>query len=119
MSVNSTSPSTLFGGTWEQLQNRFLLGAGSSYTAGRTGGNATSSLTVNGVAQIFPDGEWLEMNTKTTSSWSANYYLGEEGRGGSGTDSGYSYTKGVNVTGTASGSTLPPYLVVYMWKRTA
>lgn len=29
MSVNSTSPATLFGGTWEQLPGRFLLGSGS------------------------------------------------------------------------------------------
>ena len=47
MSVNSTSPATLFGGTCTQLQNRFLLGAGSSYTAGATGGEATHTLTVS------------------------------------------------------------------------
>lgn len=28
MSVSSTSPASLFGGTWEQIQNRFLLAAG-------------------------------------------------------------------------------------------
>lgn len=47
MSVISTNPSTLFGGTWQQLQNRFLLGAGSSYSNGATGGEATHKLTVN------------------------------------------------------------------------
>ena len=47
MSVNSTSPATLFGGTWQQLQNSFLVGAGSNYTAGSTGGSATHSHTVN------------------------------------------------------------------------
>ena len=47
MSVNSTNPGTLFGGTWTQLQNRFLLGAGSSYTNGATGGEATHTLTTN------------------------------------------------------------------------
>lgn len=46
-SVNSTNPATLFGGTWEQLQNRFLLGAGSSYTNGATGGASTVSLTAS------------------------------------------------------------------------
>lgn len=44
MSVNSTSPSTLFGGTWEKLENRFLLGAGSSYSLGATGGEASHTL---------------------------------------------------------------------------
>ena len=28
MSVNSTDPSTLFGGSWEQIQDRFLLASG-------------------------------------------------------------------------------------------
>ena len=43
-SINSTSPATLFGGTWEQIQGRFLLSANSSYTAGSTGGAATITL---------------------------------------------------------------------------
>ena len=45
MSVNSTSPSSLFGGTWVQLKDRFLLGAGDTYSAGATGGAATHTLT--------------------------------------------------------------------------
>ena len=40
MSVNSTDPSTLFGGSWEQIQDRFLLASGVSYTSGSTGGSA-------------------------------------------------------------------------------
>ena len=45
MSVNSTSPATLFGGTWQRIQDRFLLSAGSTYSAGATGGEATHTLT--------------------------------------------------------------------------
>lgn len=48
MSVNSTSPATLFGGTWSQLKDRFLLGAGDTYTAGNTGGAASVSYTPAG-----------------------------------------------------------------------
>ena len=47
MSVNSTSPATLFGGTWEQIQDVFLLAAGSTYTAGDTGGSASHTLIVD------------------------------------------------------------------------
>jgi microcystin-dependent protein len=47
MSVVSTSPAELFGGTWEQLKDRFLLGAGDTYTAGDTGGAANHTLTVD------------------------------------------------------------------------
>ena len=45
MSVNSTSPATLFGGTWERIKDRFLLAAGDAYAAGGTGGEATHTLT--------------------------------------------------------------------------
>ena len=48
MSVASTSPATLFGGTWEQLKDRFLLGAGDTYTAGNTSGAASQSYTPAG-----------------------------------------------------------------------
>ena len=41
MSTSSTSPATLFGGTWTQLEDCFLLTAGQTYTAGDTGGAAS------------------------------------------------------------------------------
>ena len=41
MSVNAVNPSNLFGGEWEQIQNRFLLAAGTNYNNGTTGGSAT------------------------------------------------------------------------------
>lgn len=48
MSVNSTSPATLFGGTWVALnEGRVLIGAGSSYPAGSTGGEANHTLTTD------------------------------------------------------------------------
>ena len=45
MSVNDVDPSALFGGTWEQLEDCFLLASGSNYDVGATGGSATVSLT--------------------------------------------------------------------------
>lgn len=51
MSINSTDPATLFGGTWERITGRFLLAAtdngssGASQAAGNTGGAATVKLT--------------------------------------------------------------------------
>ena len=41
MSVNSTNPGSLFGGTWEQIEGKFLLACDSTYTAGSTGGNSS------------------------------------------------------------------------------
>lgn len=45
MSINSTNPSVFFGGTWEQIEDTFLLCAGDTYLAGSTGGEATHVLT--------------------------------------------------------------------------
>lgn len=45
MSVNNANPGTLFGGTWERIQGKFLLGASSGHGAGSTGGAESVTLT--------------------------------------------------------------------------
>lgn len=45
-SINNTSPSTLFGGQWVAIQDRFLVGAGEAYSGKATGGEATHKLTI-------------------------------------------------------------------------
>lgn len=107
MSVNSASPATLFGGTWEQLENRFLLGAGSTYANGAIGGAATVALTVN----EMPAHTHTTLRSKTGNS-GTNVYIPAT----SGTESP------VETTSSGSGeahNNMPPYLAVYMWKRTA
>lgn len=47
LSVNSTNPSTLFGGSWEQIKDCFLLACGDTYSSNTTGGEATHTLTTN------------------------------------------------------------------------
>lgn len=44
-STQPTNPTDLFGGTWIQIKDTFLLTAGDIYTAGSTGGNATHTHT--------------------------------------------------------------------------
>lgn len=41
MNTTNVNPSTLFGGTWTQIKDRFLLSAGDTYENGSTGGSAT------------------------------------------------------------------------------
>ena len=48
MCTNAASPAILFGGEWERLKDRFLLGAGDTYEAGATGGAASQSYTPGG-----------------------------------------------------------------------
>lgn len=88
MSANSTSPATLFGGTWTQIQDQFLLCAGSTYSAGSTGGSATMahthSVTPAGtnagtaitIAQMPKHGHAVYVWDKAGTSGNAYYYNG-------------------------------------------
>lgn len=44
MSTENVSPASFLGGTWNPINNVFLLAQGSSYSAGGTGGEATVGL---------------------------------------------------------------------------
>lgn len=132
MNVNSTNPGTLFGGTWEQIQGRFLLGMSSSYPAGSTGGEATHTLTPSELPEhihqvsenrntpfVYP-----ASRTNSATSSTGNYSLLLNN-----TSNGYvtEKTAGVGrlITGDdietrgQSHNNMPPYLCVYIWKRTA
>lgn len=167
ISVNSTNPGTLFGGTWEQLQNRFLLAAGSEYAAGSTGGSKTAALTTANMPKHSHTFTGTAVNTGTVSQW--HTHSGTTSVAGNhthtvstgfadaspwdrlmrATSAGGQQGGGINPTGdhqhtmttgnpsanhihsvtakgtiseTGSGTSfniLPPYLAVYMWKRTA
>ena len=113
MSVNSTNPKTLFGGTWVQIKDRFLLAAGTTYKAGATGGEATHTLTTNEMpnhkhAVYYPNAGAADHSAP------GNYPDGPS-------DSTYyavgSYTSSAG--GDRAHNNMPPYLSVYMWKRTA
>lgn len=119
MSVNSTNPSTLFGGTWEQLKDRFLLGTGDTYSNGATGGEAEHTLTVDEMPShkhTYPFtnsllGVGASSANRETASLTAN--------GGSWSNIRASGNTMQNTGGGKAHNNMPPYLTVYMWKRTA
>lgn len=109
MSVNSTSPASFLGGTWVQLKDKFLLGAGDTYSNGATGGEATHTLTVDEMPS-HNHGIKLAGGSQSGGSGFVNWTTG--------TYQDYQYT--INNTGGGQAhNNMPPYLVVYMWKRTA
>ena len=116
ITVSSDDPNTTLGGTWERIKDQFLLSAGDTYSAGSTGGAASAShkhgtplgyggnavgfLNINGTYSGGKGKAYRTANVDNSgSSVSANVTLG--------------------YTANASVSTLPPYLVVNVWKRTA
>ena len=116
MNVNSTNPGTLFGGTWEQIQGRFLLGMSSSYPAGSQGGEAEHTLTASEMPAhshvAFYGGEGAIDDYLGGSS--ADYGLRRASYG-----SGSSTYETASSGGGAAHNNMPPYLSVYIWKRTA
>lgn len=137
ISASSTNPGTLFGGTWDQIKDRFLLAAGSTYSAGATGGEATHALTVN----EMPSHNHTPANHNTAGS-NTNYkrqftthlhtdsdstgriQVSKDNSSGyyamtakiSGDIVGTSYTS--DTGGGKAHNNMPPYLAVYVWKRT-
>lgn len=114
MSVNSADPSTLFGGTWERLKDKFLLAAGDSYAAGATGGEDShkhiSPVGYNSNNKLL--GISYAQGKQTMNATGEYAALSQTVSTGSGT---YSWT----LPSTASASNMPPYLAVYVWQRTA
>ena len=120
MSVNSTSPALLFGGTWEQLKDRFLLASGDTYSAGSMGGEAQHTLTINEMPRHSHD-YYFDMDS--SKNWSIGLLEGIVGPDVSAIASGpqgRSYTLNIRETGGSQPhNNMPPYLTVYMWKRIA
>lgn len=120
ISVNSTNPSTYFGGTWTAISDRFLLGNGSTYKAGSIGGSAnhyhllpmgyySGSTGIN--YKVF-DSTWGQADGKHKHNVKiGNWRLKDP-------DIAASTNTCVQDTSN-SVSNMPPYLVVYIWKRTA
>lgn len=136
LSTNSINPTSIFGGTWIQIKDRFLLGAGDTYHGGETGGEAAHKLTTSELPS-----HTHSFSATTSSNGSHTHSMGKRWSDGSGSGSAYTYhssrnvitrstesagahTHSVSGTTAASGSgaahnNMPPYITVFIWKRTA
>ena len=125
MSVNNVSPQYLFGGTWEQIKDTFLLAAGDTYANGSTGGSATVTLTSAQSGVPAHSHKYNDYNTtytlKTTNrkpgTSTAVAYGTSLTAGGGATERTSSNNTAANAS--QSHENMPPYLAVYMWKRIA
>ena len=147
ISVNSTNPKTLFGfGTWVSFgAGRTIVGFDDSdtsfNTSEKTGGEKTHTLTTNEMPAHKHTQSSHSHNIRSQNDWSSNVSgagisdakgLGFLGNPNSNTYAWYakspkmdtnviqSSTPTINSTGGgAAHNNLQPYIVVYMWKRTA
>lgn len=120
MNVNATDPSTLFGGTWEQIKGRFLLGCGDNgdgvnYEANSTGGEATHTLNVNEIPS-HNHNIWKRTASQAdfSSGFDAMHFSGEMYA-----ERYQIHFETANTGGGLAHNNMPPYLAIYMWKRVA
>ena len=133
MSATQTHPSLLFGGTWEQIEDTFLLCAGENYELGDTGGEESHQLTT-GELPAHTHGSKSLTGQYSTLSWSTATASGiieetSESNSLAGPSTGSSFgnhTIEIDASHThdsvgsgTSHNNMPPYLAVYVWKRTA
>ena len=132
MNVNSTNPGTLFGGTWEQIQGKFLLGMSDSYPAGSQGGEAKHTLKRKEIPQ-FAGAINMRANTEDSNNVDIITNIGanmalrrnDDVWGGIlNASTGNSQKKNWQLSFDNGGqgkahNNMPPYLSVYIWKRTA
>ena len=163
MSVVETNPAELFGGTWEALPGRVLVGAGVSdfninYVAGTRGGSRSRTLTSSNIPKHTHTVE-IKQTAATHNHRNGVYDEGPAGNGplssnygaikmyptknqavmaadgtiyGTSTQLYMGYTSETSAVHThevtvgyygakepTEISVMQPYLVVYMWKRTA
>ena len=138
ISVNDVYPGIVFGGTWQQIQGKFLLGASEDYELGSTGGSANATIvqhshTINSVAISSSGGHdhdvIIDLSTSTGTASNAVPKGGSQTttsvtighiEGNSGKHTHVVPQHGTRTIGeSGTGKNMPPYLVVYMWKRTA
>lgn len=113
MSVNNSNPSFLFGGVWEQLKDRFLLGTGDTYQNGTVGGENTHTLTINEMPNH------CHQNNRCQNGV-FNYDSADKKNAAANADATWwSFGSTTAVGGSQPHNNMPPYLTVYMWKRVA
>ena len=133
LSTDGTEPAELYGGTWEQIKDVFLLGASDTYPAGSTGGSAShyhdykiSFSWNNGAVVGYHQSAISPYNYQTGKYYISDGDNDKIGEGYTLVNTAASDASGerkstnfVTYGSTSSSDTLNPYYSVYIWRRVA
>lgn len=129
-STNSTSPASLFGGTWERYaQGRVMVSASDTdtdFTVGKTGGSKTHELRVRlgnifGLAGITTtnDLSGISVDGGKTYNGFKNFNSKQTVQSARGMDGSFGPMQIDFYSAINNLPTLDPYVSVYIWRRTA
>lgn len=99
-------PAVKFGGTWTQIKDKFILGAGDTYANGANGGASAHTLVANEIPPLY----------------TPTYFVGTGNGIKFASSDGNTVVNGNTLTGNGGGqafSIMPPYIAKYIWERTA
>lgn len=111
------SPNVSFNGTWEQIKDKFLLAAGDTYVGGTSGGEATVTLQNTHLPILTGTLPHIAGDEASVSGICTHISGGNSYK--EGTQSGTSVTTKhqIKIGGGQAHNNMPPYIVVYVWKR--
>ena len=115
MSENSTSPAELYGGTWERVEGKFIMGASDTYPAGSAGGSNTVPINKDNLPKITLDVNGIYKITETGNTIDTLTYSGQDANSGE-------WSKIAETGQVGKGiplNILPPYYSMYIWRRVA
>lgn len=136
-SKSSTEPSTMFGGTWERVKDKFILAAGDNHEVGDEGGEENHTLTVEetpahthtrGTMEITGGFEAHCMhysNVDVSGAFTTTAVGSRMQANGSGSNGNkFNFNASRNWTGETSSvgggethNNMPPYVTYYCWER--
>ena len=117
MSAEATSPASLFGGTWEQIKDRFILAAGDTYAAGTIGGEASHTLSISEMPKHY---HLMYTNYNPTSHDSTKHVFDYTSGAYKAQNSYSTFSNVIDDSGYSQPhNNMPPYVAMYVWKRIA
>lgn len=114
--ISPENPSVTFGGgTWERIEDRFIMGASDTYPAGSTGGSNTAPINKDNLPKTTIDVYGIYKITETGNKIDTLTYANQGANSGE-------WSKIAKTSELGSGiplNILPPYYSVYIWRRVA